>query len=270
MQVYRELCSIWAKISVMKLMILRVLQTTMLVLGFASVVHAQRVASKDLLRPPAVATPATASQTAQEPDSANGCSSLHMAGIADGVTLDEDKKPRKLRVGLVEISSKKLAIGSEIVATAKLQNVGDKSVQIPWSTDFRTTVDGQDPDSRSWEFAEFRMSIRDKKNPNYYDKLVTTSQPLYASRFVPGSYLTIEPGQWITARISFRIVVQHPEFEELSVGRNTLAMEWFQTGRSRTVKDCGVTLGYFPYDDPFGPVNRREVAQVQIESRRVR
>ena len=227
-------------------------------------VHAQQVASKDLLRSPAAATATIPAQTPEELDHPNGCSKMGV-GFADGVTLDEDRKPRKLRVGLVEISTSKLPIGSEVIATAKLQNIDIKSVQIPWSTDFRTTMDGQDPDSRSWEFAEFRMSIRDKQNPQYYDRLVTTSQPLYASKFVPGSYLTIEPGQWITVRISFRIVVQRPEFEELTVGTNTLAMEWFQTIRTRRVKDCGVTLGYFPYDDPFRSVNRSEVAQVQIE-----
>jgi hypothetical protein len=245
-------------------MILRFLQTTFLVLGFATMACAQQVASTDLLRSPAAATPATPAQTPEESDHPNGCSKMGV-GFADGVTLDEDRKPRKLMVGLVEISTSKLTIGSEVIATAKLQNIGGKSLQIPWSTDFRTTMDGQDPDNRSWEVAEFRMSIRDKKNPHYYDRLVITSQPLYASKFVPGSYLTIEPGRWITARISFRIAVQRPAFEKLSVGTNTLAMEWFQTVRTRKVKDCGVTLGYFPYDDPFGSVNRSEVAQVQIE-----
>jgi hypothetical protein len=126
-------------------------------------------------------------------------------------------------------------------------------------------MDGQDPDNRSWEFGEFRMSIRDKQNTHYYDRLVTTSQPLYASQFVPGSNLTLKPGEWITARISFRIEVQNPTFEEVNVGTAALAMEWFQTVRTRVVKDCGVTLGYFPYDDPFESRNRTVIAKVQIE-----
>lgn len=142
-------------------------------------------------------------------------------------------------------------MGSEIIATAKLQNLGSKPIQIPWSTDFRTTMEGQDPNNRSWEFGEFRMSLRDKQNSDYYDRFVTTSQPLYASKSVPGSYLTLKPGEWITARISFKIGVQNPKFEEVSVGTAALAMEWFQTVRTRVVKNCGVTLGYFPYDDPF-------------------
>jgi len=245
-------------------MILRVFQTLFLLLGLPMMVHAQQVASKDLLSSPAAAAATTAAQSPEEPEHANGCSKMGL-GFADGVTLEEDKKPRKLGVGLVEISTRRLTLGSEITATAKLQNLGVKPVQIPWSTDFRTTMDGQNPDDRSWEFAEFRMSIRDKHNPDYYDRLVTTSLPLYASKSVPSSYLTLKPGEWVTARISFKIAVQRPEFEELRVGTNTLAMEWFQTVRTRRVKDCGVTLGYFPYDDPFRSVNRSEVAQVQIE-----
>jgi len=246
-------------------MILRVFQTIFLALGFAAIAQAQQVASKDLLRSPAAATATTPAQPPEESDHADGCSKMGV-GFADGVTLDEENKPRKLGVGLVEISTRKLMLGTEITATAKLQNLGVKSVQIPWSTDFQITMDGQDPDDRSWEFAEFRMSIRDKKNPEYYDRLVTTSQPLYASKFVPGSYLTLKPGESITARISFMVAVQNPAFEELSIGTNTLAMEWFQTVRTRRVKDCAVMLGYFPYDSHFWSSNRSEVAQVQIES----
>ena len=246
-------------------MMIRVFQTFLFAVGFASVVHAQEIASKNLLRPPVPATVAAQSPATQESDAANKCGKMGV-GFADGVTLAEDKKPRKLKVGLVDIGSKKLTKESEITATVKLENTGEKPVQIPWSTDFQTTMDGQDPDKRFWEFAEFEMSIRSKQNPKYYTHLVTTSQPLYGSRFVPGSFLTLGPGQWITARISFKMVVRNPEFEQLDIGTNTLAMEWFQTSRSRIVKDCGVTLGYFPYDSPFESLNRSEVAQVEIET----
>ena len=246
----------------------RISQAIFLLTTLTISARAQEIASKDLLRTATASSAMSPIQIEEKPENPNGCRKMGAGGYVDGVTLDEDKKPRKLRVELVEISTRKLTIGSEIIATAKLQNVGGKSVRIPWSTDFRTTMNGQDPDSRSWEVAEFRMSIRDQQNPKYYDKLVTTSSPLYASRFVPDSYLRIEPGQWVTARISFMVVVQNPEFEKLNVGTNTLAMEWFQTARSRVVKDCSVTLGYFPYDDPFESVNRSEVAEVQVEGPR--
>ena len=156
-------------------------------------------------------------------------------------------------------------MGTEVSATAKLQNVGRKPIQIPWSTDVRTTMNGQNPDESYWEFGEFRMSVRDKHNKHYFDRLVTTSRPLYASKFVPGSSLTVKPGEWITARISFRIEVQNNKFEAVNVGRAALAMEWFQTSRSRLVRNCGVTLRYFPYDEPFKSANRRVVATIQVE-----
>lgn len=243
--------------------ILRISQTLFLLMVVAGVVYAQQVASKDLLIPPvahAVAAPAGE----EKPKYPKGCSKMDV-GYADGVVLGEDNVPRKIVVDLVKISSTKLAIGSEIVATAKLQNAGEKPIQIPWSTDFQTTLEGQDPDNRSWEFGEFQISIRDTRNPDYYDHLVTTSQPLYASKFVAGSNLTLKPGEWITAQISFRIEVENPKFEVVNVGTAELAVEWFQTARTRSVKDCGVILEYFRYDDPFESLNRRVVAKVQIE-----
>ena len=242
----------------------RIAQTSFLAFTVPISIYSQQIASKDLLRPTVVdSTPTQIEESHEYPDE---CSKkVGEGGFRDGVTLPEDKVPRQISVRLVEINGTKLAMGSEVVATAKLQNLGRKSIQIPWSTDFRTTMNGQNPDVRSWEFAEFRMSLRYRKNPHYFDQLVTTSQPLYASRFVAGSYLTLKPGEWITARISFRIRVQSPKFEELNIGTTDLALEWFQTGRTRVMKDCGVTLGYFPYDDPFESLNRRVVARVQIE-----
>jgi hypothetical protein len=247
-------------------MIRRVSQTAFLVFALTSMVHARRVATKDLLHSADSVTENVLAQIGQEGQHANGCKELNVGGYVDGVTLDEDKKPRKLSVKLAKISTTKLTIDREIIATAKLQNVGSKSVQIPWSTDPRTITDGQPTDDLSWEVAEFRMSMQDKRNPQYYDELVMTSQPLYASKFVSGSYLTLRPGEWITAQISFKVAVGEPEFEELNIGTVTLAMEWFQEVRTRVVKNCAVTLGYFRYDAPFYSVNRRAVAKVQIES----
>jgi hypothetical protein len=245
--------------------ILRAYQTIFVMIAVTGVARAQQVASKDLLGPPALLAP---TQREEQPEVPKSCSRMGR-GYADGVTLGEDKTPRTIKVDLLKMSRTKLALGSEIVATAKLQNAGEKSIQIPWSTDFRTTMDGQNPDNRLWEFGEFRMSVRDRQNPAYYDQLVTTSQPLYASKFIAGSYLTLKPGEWITARITFKIAVQNPKFEKLSVGAAELAMEWFQTVRTRSAKDCGVTLGYFPYDHPFKSLNRRVIAKVEIAPRKV-
>jgi hypothetical protein len=48
------------------------------------------------------------------------------------------------------------------------------------------------------------MSLRNQQNTTYYDQLVTTSQPLTV-RLLPETNLqAYKPGEWITARISFR------------------------------------------------------------------
>jgi hypothetical protein len=120
----------------------------------------------NLLRPSVADAALTrAEERAEHP---NGCPTMGV-GFADGVTLNEDKVPRKIRVDLVEINRTRLVMGTEVTATAKLQNVGRKPIQIPWSTDVRTTMNGQNPDERYWEFGEFRMSVRDKHNKHYFD-----------------------------------------------------------------------------------------------------
>jgi hypothetical protein len=102
------------------MMILRGFQTTFVVLALTTVVHAQQVASKDLVRSPAAVMATIPAQTEQELGHAKGCAEMG-AGFVDGVTLNEDKRTRKLKVGLVKISTTKLVIGTEIIATAKLQ-----------------------------------------------------------------------------------------------------------------------------------------------------
>jgi hypothetical protein len=125
-----------------KMKIHRIAKVIFLLTTLTFSVRAQEIASKDLLRPPVVSSPMPSIQTEEKPEYPKGCSDMGVI-YANGVTLDEDKKPRKLGVELVKISTKKLARGSEIIATAKLQNIGSKSVQIPWSTDFRTTMEGR-------------------------------------------------------------------------------------------------------------------------------
>lgn len=185
-------------------------------------------------------------------------------GFVDGVTLTKDKKPRQIKVEMLGISDTKLILGTEIVATVKLQNAGHNPIQIPWSADFQTTLDGQEPNNRTWEFGQFQIALRNKDNR--YNNLMNTSQPLYGSTFVPGSMLTIKPGEWITAQISFRVTAEDPRYEKITEGPADLTVEWFQTVRTRVVKDCGVWLGYFPYDSFYQHVNRTVVREVEIKA----
>jgi hypothetical protein len=236
-----------------------VFRTVSLTLLMATSAEAQQVASQDLLRLPTVV--AAPSQKEEKPEYPNGCEKMGV-GFVDGVTMAKDRIPRQIKVDLVSISDTNLIVGSEIIATMKLQNAGSNPIRIPWSTDSQTTLDGQDPDNRTWEFGQFQVALRHKKNQ--YDVLMNNSQPLYGSMFVPGSMLTIKPREWITARISVRVAVEHPAYEKITEGPADLAVEWFQTVRSRVVKNCAVTLGYFPYDSFYDHENRVVVRKVKI------
>jgi hypothetical protein len=239
---------------------LRVFRTVSLTLLMATSAEAQQVASKDLLRPSTVVAAPT--QKAEKPEYPKGCEKMGL-GFADGLTMAKNNIPRQIKLELVSISDADLVIGSEIVATVKLQNADSNPIQIPWSTDFRTTQDGQDPDNRTWEFGQFEIALRNKKNQ--YAELINTSQPLYGSVYVPDSMLTIKPGEWITAQISIRVAEVHPAYEQITEGPADLALGWFQTVRTRVIKDCGVTLGYFPYDSFYQYENRAVVRKVEIK-----
>lgn len=220
--------------------------------------EAQQVASKDLLNPSTdVAAPI---QKDEKPEYPSGC-----GAFVDGVALTKDRTPRQIKLEMLSISDTDLILGSEIVATVKLQNADRNSIQIPWSTDLQTTLHGQDPNNRRWEFGQFQIALRNKNNGYGYNSLMNTSQPLYGSTLAPGTMLTVKPGEWITAQISFRVTVEDPRYEKITEGPADLTVEWFQTVRTRVVKDCGVTLGYFPYDSFYLHYNRVIVRQVEIK-----
>lgn len=223
-------------------------------------VEAQQVASKDLLRSSAVV--AAPIQKNKKPEYPNGCKEMS-GGVVDGVTVTKDRTPRQIKLEMLSISDTDLILGTEIVATVKLQNADRNSIQIPWSTDFQTTLHGQNPNNRTWEFGQFQIALRNRNNG--YDNLMNTSQPLYGSTFVPGSMLTLKPGEWITAQMGFRVTVEDPRYEKITEGPADLTVEWFQTVRTHVVKDCGVWLGYFPYDSFYQHVNRVVVRQAEIK-----
>jgi hypothetical protein len=241
---------------------LELLRAASLTFLISTSAEAQQAASKDLVRPTPVVAAST--QKDEKPEYLKGCEQTGV-GFVDGVTIANDKIPRHIKVELVSINDTNLIIGSEIVATVKMRNAGRNPIQIPWSTNFQTTQDGQDPENLRWEFGQFQIALRNKKGQ--YDGLMNTSEPLYGSMSVPNSMLTIKPGEWITAQISFQVTTEHPEYEQITEGTSDLALEWFQTVRTRVVKDCGIRLGYFPYDSFYDHDNRVVVRRVEIKSR---
>jgi len=71
----------------------RISQTTVLTFALTISAHAQQIASMNLLRPSVADAALTrAEERAEHP---NGCPTMGV-GFADGVTLNEDKVPRKI------------------------------------------------------------------------------------------------------------------------------------------------------------------------------
>ena len=184
-------------------------------------------------------------------------------GFADGVAVTDDHKPRKIEVEFVTVSDTRLTVGSVVEGTVRLRNLGDKPIELPWSTDFRTTQNGQDPKLRSWEVGMFQIQLKRAKNSDI--ELKSTSQVLFGSKLVSGTLLTVKPGEWITVQISFDIESAEGAFQEVSQGPFELSVEWSQTARTRQLNDCGVMLGYFSYGDYYEQNNPRIAVTVEIE-----
>jgi hypothetical protein len=70
----------------------RIFQTTILTFTFTISVHAQHIASKDLLRPPVAVT--APDQAEEKPEYPNGCSKMGV-GFADGLTLAEEQNTQE-------------------------------------------------------------------------------------------------------------------------------------------------------------------------------
>jgi hypothetical protein len=222
----------------------RVYRIIFLALLFATAAQPQQIASKDLAQPPIDLS--NAKDKREKNDYPNGCKSM-ATGDADGETLMQAFEPRRITVELVKISTTTFVTSADITGTVKLQNTGDKPIEIPWSTDVRTAQARQDPDHRAWEVGTFRVKLKGKDN--YSAELKGTSSALFSSMLVSGSSLTIKPGEWITAQISFKVEAQNPALEKVEVGFSDLIVEWAQTSRTEKVEDCNLMQGFYPYGD---------------------
>jgi hypothetical protein len=222
---------------------------------------AQQVAFVDLTQPP---PPTDKGTPKPEKDKDSDRCKNGGVGFADGFTLFDDKEPRQIHLTVVDLNSRNLVAGGQVEATIAMRNAGKKSIRIPWSTDWWTTKAGQDPDNRSWQVAEFRVFLDGSENNKV--ELLTLSKALYSSDFVSGSTFSLKPGEWITVRINFEVRPAHPAYEQIKKEDDAaLRVEWFHTTRSYRVKDCGVTLGHYPYRDAYEQENSG--TQVRVAER---
>lgn len=166
--------------------------------------------------------------------------------MADGVILPEDKEPREISLAITKLSDENPTVGSEVVAEIQLRNIGKNPINIPWSTDPSVIKKGQDPDHLKWEQGGFEMRLRDWRNEGFV--LKSPELPLYGSKFSPESQLTLQPGEWVTARMNFEIEDRYFGTPE---GESRLSVEWEQASRTWARSKCGATTGWFDYNPGF-------------------
>src|ERR1700735_239155 len=175
-------------------------------------------------------------------------------GVFDGVVLPDDKRPREISVEFTNLSSVNPQVGSEVVADIRLRNIDKKPINIPWSTDPSVIEKGQSPDHLEWEQGGFEVRLKDHRNNGFV--LKSLDMPLYGSKFSPGSQLTIQPGEWVSARMNFKIEDRYFGTPE---GESRLSVEWEQASRTWTRSKCGVTTGWFGYNRGFYKQERPSV-----------
>jgi len=219
---------------------------------WTSIAYAQQVASVDLTRPPGLATPA---------EKPNGCEQLVIAMGGGGYVEPEDHKPHEIVLELSNIEDVRQIAGSELKAEVKLRNSGTQPVQIPWSTDPSTIENGQNPRNLVWDVGTFEFALRSQ--PDDKVRLRSLTQPLFGSKFSPGSLITVQPGAWITAVVKFKLEDEYGVHDGyLKAGKWQLSAEWQQMQKQRRLDGCRVTTLDFRYGHYYQQQNPSVAIQI--------
>jgi hypothetical protein len=209
---------------------------------FILVVYAngQQIGSIDLTKPPALEMSAERKKEEALP---NNCEKLG-GGTADGAVITQKGQPLEIIVEVKSLNSKEPNSGSEMQAEIRLRNHGKGDIKIPWGTNPEIAEMNQDSNNLHWEVGSFRILL------DRSEVLKHPGQPLYGSEFSKGSILTIQPGQWITAMVKFRLELEYPLREQVvRTGKRQLRIEWEQAAYTKTLdeKKCQQWNGYFKY-----------------------
>jgi len=174
-----------------------------------------------------------------------------MPGMAgDGIVSPPDDEPREIEVEMVKLSNENPVIGSEVQGEVQLRNSGKYPIHIPWSTDPKRIEKGQDPNSLRWEEANFQLVLKGSVG------LENLSQPLFSSRISAGSELTIQPGEWVTAIVKFKLALEYAmPGRFIRKGKGELLVHWEQGATYRSIKNCAVTTGWFDYRNYYRQQN---------------
>jgi hypothetical protein len=169
-------------------------------------------------------------------------------GFVDGGVKPPHNQQRTISLEIVKLTGQTLETGGKDRAEVRFKNVGDYPINIPWSTDSGVMQKAPNPDLLQWEQANLGVVLLDKKNRTI--ALRTAEWPLYGSKFVSGSQLKINPGEWITAFLDFKVedLYHIVTFTEFPVGEVRLFVEWGQASRTWRREKCGWNRGWFDYD----------------------
>jgi len=223
--------------------------------------QAQQIASVDLSR--ALEPSEYTQKLTAVPE---GCAQLLGGTIADGFVLSPTEGPRDIDVTIVKLSNENPALESEVKGEVQLKNSGEYPIQIPWSLDPNTINKGQDSGHLEWEEASVNVALTP------HDSLEVLNSPLFGSRFSEGSDLTIQPGEWVTLIIKFRVALKFrvpPQSttpgQSLPKGKAKagLLVQWEQARRTRDIRNCAVTTGWFSYQGYYRQQN--PTATIRIE-----
>jgi len=116
--------------------------------------------------------------------------------------------------------------------------------------------------SRS-EQGNLGVVLRDKQNHTI--ALKSAERSLFGSQFVTGSQMTIKPGEWITAFLSFKVEDMYHSVSstEFPVGNAKLFVEWEQARREWNRENCVWNRAWFDYDSYYR--QERPTTAVQIK-----
>jgi hypothetical protein len=171
--------------------------------------------------------------------------------MANGGVKPPDNSRRTISLEIVKLSSQTLEVGGESQAEVRLKNVGETAINIPWSTDSAVIQKAPNPDVLQWEQADIGIVLVDKENKRI--ALETAQWPLYGSKFVATSQLTLKPGEWITAFVDFKVedLYHIVGFAEFPVGESRLFLEWGQAARAWSHEKCGWNRAWFDYGGDY-------------------
>lgn len=209
----------------------------------ANPAYGQNVASIDLTHP------AVSTNSAKQP-LPKGCEKLLPGIMADGYVAPPDSEPREIVVEIVNVRQQNLVVGSAAQGEVQLRNTGKYPIQIPWSTDRTLIEKNQDPNHLTWEEGAFNFVLRGT------GPLKQVEQSLYGSTLVVGSRVTIRPGEWVTAEVTFKLELEYPFLGQvIKQGEGQLRVEWEQGQYSRDIKECRVGSGYYRYANYYRQQN---------------